>query len=363
LTYAIAAGNDNSDVVTDGATPARVVAALTIGASTLSSGGTFIYSDLRASFSNFGNRVDLFAPGDLIRSASNTSDTASNPGSGTSEAAPHVAGAVALYLEGRTAASGCDCFSLYNSKVPNNMLPASSYAKLSTCPDRIAQFMKSNATLSDLDASTIGAGSPNRLLNTSSLSAPTNPIDNQRFFVWQHYADFLAKSTPSPAPTPDSCDPNNPYTGLISQEPDENGLNYWTSNITGCGVIGGCPQYNPAPTGCGTGFNDNNSCTAGKRIDVSRAFWVAVYPSWFNTSYGLTNFDPTPYATPNEKWLDECYWVYLRRRPPHDDLGFQYWLGLLNSSQYGNPANQDGVNFIIEAFIESLEYRQRSGQP
>src|SRR5207248_2577795 len=100
LTYAIAAGNDNSDVVTDGATPARVVAALTIGASTLSSGGTFIYSDLRASFSNFGNRVDLFAPGDLIRSASNTSDTASNPGSGTSEAAPHVAGAVAYTLKG-----------------------------------------------------------------------------------------------------------------------------------------------------------------------------------------------------------------------------------------------------------------------
>jgi len=35
----------------------------------------------------------------------------------------------------------------------------------------------------------------------------------------------------------------------------------------------------------------------------------------------------------------------------------------LNSGGYGNPANQAGVDFIINAFIESLEYRERFGQP
>ncbi len=352
LTYAIAAGNGVDDrlpaVDASTITPADVPAALTIGASNL--------SDVRGDFSNFGQVLDLFAPGVHIPSPSNSGVMDTSPLLiGTSLAAPHVAGAVASYLEGRTAASGCDCFSLYNSKVPDNSLPASSYAKLSTCPDRVAQFIKSNATLAKLDASTIGAGSANRLLNTSTLSAPTNPIDNQRFFVWQHYADFLPKAAATPV---NNCDSGNPENGKLPSEPDESGLDFWTSQIT-------------AACGTGTDFNANNACTPGKRVDVSRAFWVAVYPSWFNTGpNSLTNFNPAPYASPNEKWLDEVYWVYLRRRPPHSDPnpvnwdpGFKFWFDALNSGGYGNPANQAGVDYIIKAFIESLEYRERSGQP
>ena len=172
--------------------------------------------------------------------------------------------------------------------------------------------------------------------------------------MWQHYADFLPKAAASPTPYPNTCDPTNPENGKSPSEPDESGLDFWTSQIT-------------ATCGTGTDFNANNACTPGKRVDVSRAFWVAVYPSWFNTGpNSLTNFNPAPYATPNEKWLDEVYWVYLRRRPPHDDAsGFNFWLNILNNPQngYGNPANQGGVDYIIKAFIESLEYRQRSGQP
>ena len=91
----VAAGNETSDAC--GGSPARVTAALTIGASAK--------TDARASFSNYGSCVDLFAPGDRIVSAINTGDTASAIYSGTSMAAPHVAGAVAMYLEGEPTAT------------------------------------------------------------------------------------------------------------------------------------------------------------------------------------------------------------------------------------------------------------------
>jgi hypothetical protein len=39
---------------------------------------------------------------------------------------------------------------------------------------------------------------------------------------------------------------------------------------------------------------------------------------------------------------------------------FLFWLNDLNS--YGNPANQSGINHLIDAFISSVEYHQRFGQ-
>jgi subtilisin family serine protease len=93
VTYVVAAGNGDSTghgVSACGFSPARVSSAITVGATQA--------DDARASFSNLGACVDLYAPGVGITSDWASADGATRTLSGTSMATPHVTGAAAQYL-------------------------------------------------------------------------------------------------------------------------------------------------------------------------------------------------------------------------------------------------------------------------
>lgn len=156
FTVVVAAGNDNVDACTT--SPADSAQAITVGATDS--------KDARGAYSNYGDCLDIFAPGTSIMSAWNTSDAAFYLYSGTSMASPHVAGAAALFLQAKPGAS----------------------------PAEVAAALVGNATVNVV--SDPGRESPNRLLYTGFLADMPTPANTPT-----RMATATSTTAPSVQPT------------------------------------------------------------------------------------------------------------------------------------------------------------------
>ncbi|HEX6573340.1 MAG TPA: S8 family serine peptidase, partial [Gemmatimonadaceae bacterium] len=202
VTYVVAAGNSATDAC--GYSPASVSGALTVGATT--------GSDIPASFSNYGGCVDIWAPGQTIYSAWNNDDYGFGYASGTSMASPHVAGAVALYLQGNPGAT----------------------------PATVAGAIMSNATTGVLTS--LMGSSPNKMLRVNgsggTVTTPTNP-------------------TPPPptTTTPTNAAPVPSFTANCSRM----SCNFISTSTDDAGIVSYSWTFGDNTSGSGTGVSHTYS--------------------------------------------------------------------------------------------------------
>jgi hypothetical protein len=280
VTYAVAAGNNNGGDACI-VSPARVPAAITVGAVDPT-------NDTRASFSNIGTCLDLFGPGVNILSAWNTNNTATNAINGTSMATPHVAGVAALYLQNHTLAT------------PATVWGAIHYdADVSTTPGWAGVINP-------------GTGSPNELLHWGSVPSdgyndgdPHLTTVDGVHYDFQSTGEFVSlrdggslqiQTRQTPVGTTFNPGPN-PYTGLATCV----SLNTAVAALVGKNRVTFQPKLSgiPDPSGLqlrvdgvlttlganglnlGSGGRVTASAGGGIRIDFPDGTVLIVTPGWW----------------------------------------------------------------------------------
>ena len=251
VTYCIAAGNSTADAST--ASPARVTEAVTVGATNI--------NDVFASFSNYGPVVDISAPGVNITSDWHTSNTATNTISGTSMATPHVAGAVALYLQANPTAT----------------------------PAAVQSALKSNGTPNTITS--IPGGTVNLLLYSVVTPPPTIPAAP----VLSSPANASTGISTSPTLSWQSSAGADSYGVQVSTVPDfittvysQTGITATSTGVTG--LSGNTTYYwrvNATNTGGTSGWSGIYSFTTGVGSAPSA-------PILASPSNGLTNVSRSP---------------------------------------------------------------------
>jgi hypothetical protein len=279
-------------------------------------------------------------------------------------------------------------------------------------------------SLSNLSGSNVSLGSPSTaeitIADNDNVSTSTNPYDDAKFFVRQHYLDFL------------------------NREPDQGGWDFWTNTISSCGADAACNEVNrinvsaayflskefqstgylaylthrsafgpnagssPAPVLYNTFMHDMQELGKGY-VDlqpgadavleankvayfnefVNRPEFVAKYPLILSNQQFVDNLSNSASLVSNPSYVVGMnggtmtrakvlraiaensflqsrelragfvtmeYFGYLRRDP--DTSGFNFWLTKLTSFN-GNYIQAE----MVKAFIESSEDRQRFGAP
>ncbi len=286
-----ASGNDSESAC--GITPAGTDGTISVGAS--------MYNDGEPSFTNFGACVDIYAPGQTIVSSWPKYLSYSNTyvsESGTSMAAPHVAGAVARYLQSATVTATtpteawnwlktnatCNAITYYTPtateasragavKTPNRLLAVDAPAAVPCAPGNVTATVTSRSSVVTWDEVAAGNGSAVTAYTATATpggktcSVPsgttctiTGLMNNTAYSISVAATNSVGIGTPSTAVTVTPVGPPGAVTSLVAAtqknaldvswvqaEGDGTGITYMATATPGGGT---CSSTETTMTAC-----------------------------------------------------------------------------------------------------------------
>ena len=161
LVVVVAAGNDSADACNY--SPARAPSAITIGATDR--------TDARASYSNTGSCVDLYAPGSSITSAGIAGSTSTATMSGTSMASPHIAGLAARLMQAQPGITASGIRDRLTANAVAGSVFIANYVEADPGPVETTTTLVPETTTTLVDAPTTTM--PGDVTPTTTIVAPT----------------------------------------------------------------------------------------------------------------------------------------------------------------------------------------------
>jgi len=308
-----ASGNDGGSAC--GITPAGTQGTISVGASN--------YLDSESSFSNFGECVDIFAPGSSIVSSwpKYLSSTNTYVGeSGTSMAAPHVSGAVARYLQSATvtAATPTDAWNWLKTNATCNAIT----------------YYKSSA----MDTSrTALAKTPNRLLAVEApATVPCAPngvtatVANKSSVVtWEELpagnGSAITAYTATATPGGKTCSVSTGTTCTITGLVNNTAYSFSVAATNGSGVGASSTAVSGTPTGPPSAVTSLVAATQKNALDVS---WVQAEGDGAGITYTATATPGGGTCTSAETSITSCTITGLVN-------GTNYTVSVIGTNTYG----------------------------
>ncbi|WP_018680496.1 S8 family serine peptidase [Actinokineospora enzanensis] len=296
VTTTVSAGNKSTDAC--GQSPARTPEAITVGATS--------EGDERASFSNIGTCVDIFAPGDWITSATKGYPDASETLSGTSMAAPHVAGAAALLLA---------------------VDPA-------TTPAQVGAHLVLDATSGKI--ADVGTGSPNKLVVVNTGTRPGYPIVSNPGYRAQRTGTPMTIQMTAAGGTA-------PYTWSATGLPTGVSINATT------GLISGTPTSTLVAATVGVSAKDKANRTTTVQFKAT-----VVPPGWTCPTGGQKLVNPG-FESGDTGWWTSGYLIDRFTGPDAPRTGV-YSASIPAFTAFGDSVVPDDVKIPLECAWSTLSF-------